>query len=449
MRRGLALTAAAVLACLLVAGCGGKKAEKTPRGQVRIDVWHPWGGTQAEAFQKIADEFNRTHPSIRVRLLYTPNDLASNQKFFTAVAAKLPPDVIMVDGPQVAQWAEQGALEPLTGRLAAAGIREADFYTPCWKQNFYEGDVWAMTYCADPNFAFGWNKQDFRDAGLDPERPPATLEEMDRYARALTKSQNGKMRRIGVIPWNQFGYENSLFTWGWAFGGSFYDEKTRTVTADHPRIVQALEWMCEYTKKYDVNRINSLQAGFGTQEQNPFYVGKLAMQCLHISSLKDIEMYAPRKFDYGVGFLPAPAFGEQHSSWIGGWCMAIPSGAKQPDAAWEFIRWMTSDAEGTCTVAREAGLLPGYRKSRYFDPSVRKPPHYDAFLQILEETRHQRPVMPAQAFYMSALKRAVDLAIHGDMTPREALREAREDTQKELDRLLAGNRLLAGRKGSR
>lgn len=421
-----------------ISGCAPARNTSSRSGAVQINVWHPWGGVQAEAFKRIADTFNRTHPGIRVRLLYTPNDLASNQKFFTAVAAGIAPDVIMVDGPQVAQWAELGALQPLTGRLRRSGVKSEDYFAPCWKQNQYEGQMWATTYCADPNFAFGWNKKDFADAGLDPDHPPASLEEMDRMALKLVKRENGKLRRIGIIPWAQFGYANSMFTWGWAFGGSFYDEKTHTVTADNPGVVRALEWMCSYAKQYDVNRIGVLQSGFTTQEQNPFYIGKLSMQCLHISSLKDIEMYAPRGFRYGAGFIPAPKGGEQHSSWIGGWCMALPSGAKHADAGWEFIRWLTADPEGTLVMAREAGLLPGYRKSRYFSSSVKKPEHYEAFLRILMQTRHQRPVMPAQAFYMNALNRAVDMAIHGRMTPKEALVEARVDTQRELDRILAG-----------
>ncbi len=444
----LGIAAALSGSICVLAGC--TRAPREPiqtAGVTQIDVWHPWGGTQADAFRDIAREFEKRHPHIRVRLLYTPNDLSANQKFFTAVAAGMPPDVIMEDGPQVAQWAEQGALSPLTERLRSNGLGEKDYFTPCWNQNFYEGEVWALTYCADPNFGFGWNKKDFRDAGLDPERPPRTLKELDEMAQRLEKSEGGKLRRIGIIPWGQFGYANSLFTWGWAFGGSFYDPETRTVTADHPRIVQALEWMCSYARTYDVNRIGTLQAGFTSQEQNPFYIGKLSMQCLHISSLKDIELYAPKDFEYGVTFLPAPEFGEQRSSWIGGWCMALPKGARNPDAAWEYIRWMTSTPEGTKIVAQKAGLLPGFRRSAYFDPSVKKPPHYETFLAILRETRHQRPVMPAQAYYMSALGRAVDMAIHGLMTPKEALEEARRDTQKELDRILAG-RTPAAERGS-
>jgi multiple sugar transport system substrate-binding protein len=252
-----------------------------------------------------------------------------------------------------------------------------------------------------------------------------------------------KLTRIGLIPWGQYGSANSLFTWGWAFGGEFYDPQNRRVTCDHPRVVKALEWMCSYAKKYDIDKIASLQAGFGTAEMNPFYVGKLSMTCLHISGIEDIKKYAP-KLEFGMSYIPAPPDGEQHSSWVGGWCMALPKGCRHPKEGWELIRWMCADPQGTTVVGKETGLLPGYRKSPYLE-EVRSKPGYSMFLKILEECRHQRPVMPAQAYYMGALQRAVDAAIYGKKSPRQALIDARIETQRELDLVSGGPESSRGR----
>lgn len=119
--------------------------------------------------------------------------------------------------------------------------------------------------------------------------------------------------------------------------------------------------------------------------------------------------------------------------------MAIPKGCRRPEEAWELIRWMCADPVGTATAARETGLFPGYRKSPYFD-EIRDKPGYGMFLRILEECRHQRPVMPAQAYYMGALQRAVDDAIYGKKSPRQALVDARIETQRELDLALGSRR---------
>ena len=422
--------------CLVAGGCGAPNGSKDGSGVVEISVWHPWGGVQKEKFDRVVEEFNRVHPKIHVLSVFTPNDLSNNQKFFTAVAANTPPDVTFVDGQQTAAWAEQGALQPLDGLIKREGIRCGDYFQPCWDQNEYGGHVWALTYCADPNFAFVWNKKVFRQCGLDPEKPPTTIEELGRCNEIITKIDGGDIVRMGIVPWAQYGGANSMFTWGWAFGGEFYDPKTRKVTADSAGVVKALRWMQTYARKYDVTKISAFTTGFGSREQNPFYIGKVAMQCMHISALEEMREYAPN-LDYGIGYIPAPKDGEQHSSWVGGWCLALPRGSRHPAEAWEFIRWCCHDPKGTATAGRVQGLFPGLKKSPYFD-TIRGKKGYGEFLKILEECRHQRPVMPAQAYFMTALGRAVDFATYNNVNAREALGQASRETQAELDLMVAG-----------
>jgi multiple sugar transport system substrate-binding protein len=426
-----------VLIAVSVPGCGRNDNSRSGvAGRTVITVWHPWGGPTKERFEALVAEFNKAHPDILIKPLFAPNDLGSNQKFFTAVVANKAPDVIFVDGPQTAAWAEQGALQPLDRFIKRTGIKPSDFFAPCWAQNYYRGHTWALTFCADPNFGFAWNKKAFREAGLDPEKPPRTIEELDRYSDAITKFQNGNITRMAFIPWAQFGGANSVFTWGWAFGGSFYDPARKKITADDPKVVKAMEWMMSYSKKYDVRKINAFASGFGSREQNPFYTGQIAMTCLHIFQLQDIKQYAPN-LDYGITYIPAPRGGEQHSSWVGGWCLALPKGSKHAKLGWEFIRWCCRDPKGTSAVGRLTGLFPGYKDSPFLK-SVEGKPGYAEFLRILKECRHQRPVMPAQTFYMTALDRAVDYCVFGRLTPKQALENATRDTQAELDLRLAG-----------
>ena len=431
-RSRAALVGLGLLATL--AGCG-RSAETKP-GVTEISVWHPWGGAATPRIEKVMAAFEAAHPNIKLKVLFTPNDLSNNQKFFTSVAASRPPDVVFVDGPQVSEWAERGALQPIDRFMIDSGVQREGFFEPCWRQNRYRKHDWALTFCADPNFAFVWSKKDFRDAGLDPEIPPASIADLDRMAERLTRTEGGNITRVGMIPWAQYGGTNSLFTWGWAFGGSFYDEANKRVTANDPRVVKALEWIVSYAKKYDVTRVTSLQQGFGTAQLDPFYIGKMSMRCLHISVVEDIQRYAP-DLDYGVTFIPAPPDGEQHSSWVGGWCMALPAGSKHPELGWEVIRWLCADRTGTGLVGREMGLMPGLRSSPAFQ-TLSNARGFSQFYKILQETRHQRPVMPVQAYYMGALQRAVDAAIYGKKTPKKALDDATAETQAELDVVLRG-----------
>ncbi len=82
----------------------------------------------------------------------------------------------------------------------------------------------AVTFSADANFGFFWNKQVFKAAGLDPEQPPKTLDELTQINSRLNKSSGGAIERMGILPWTAYGSANAIFTWGWIFGGEFFDE---------------------------------------------------------------------------------------------------------------------------------------------------------------------------------------------------------------------------------
>jgi len=417
--------------------------------EVLIHVWYPWGGDAGEHLKRAITAFNTSGVRDKASgklIRAVPVFAADDQKLFLAVAGGMPPDVTFVDGPEVCEWAHRGALAEMEDYIADAGIRQDDFYPPCWRQNVYRGHIYALTFCADPNFGFFWNKESFRRAGLDPDTPPRTIAELDDFAEKLTIRTGNYYDAIGIIPWNVYGAANSMYTWGWVFGGTFYDYEAGQVTCDDERIVKALEWMISYDQRFDKNRVGALMSGFGSGEQNPLVVGKIAMAPTVIAGLREIRRYAPG-LDMGIAAMPYPdsekwGKGEKNSSWVGGWCLAIPNGARHPDAAFAFIRWICATDEGTDYVVEATGSFPGYRKSRYIrwlssEEGARTDPARRSLLRILEECKHQRPVIPAQAFYMHQLERAFSAALYKGVPPRDALEEAREATQRELDRLMA------------
>lgn len=422
-----------------------------------LQIWHVWGGPMLESFRRGAEAFEQSHPDIACKLVYVPNDLSNNQKFYTAVVGNCAPEVIFVDGPQVAEWAERGLLADLGPLLKAAGHDparlEAEFFPPCWRQCVYKGKVWAITWCADPNFCLFWNKEAFRRAiasgevpaelaaKIDPDRAPRTLAELDLYSDAITRFQGGRLVRIGLVPWGVYGRANSIFTWGWAFGGTFYDAENLKVTANHPRVVAALEWMCRAARKYDVRRIAALQSSFGSAERNPFITGKQVIQVYHLSGVDELDSYAP-DLDYGMAPLPQPPGGEEASSWVGGWTLAIPSAISDPAkrrAAMAYILWACASPEGTRLSVRSIRNFPAWQPSPFFAEAGRDP-RLAVFVDILKKCKHQRPVMPAQAYYMNQLDRAVDRAVRGELSPAEALDQATRDTQRFLDKILTRSR---------
>jgi ABC-type glycerol-3-phosphate transport system substrate-binding protein len=261
---------------------------------------------------------------------------------------------------------------------------------------------------------------------------------MDRMAKELTVVKGGNIQQVGLLPWQVYGYANSMFTWGWVFGGNFFDQARNKVTANDPPIVAALDWMVTYAKKYNITKFSSFLAPFaaGNSAGNVplaqvFALGKLAMQPLGPWEIPQIKLYNP-SMQYGVTKMP-PYKNVPSSSWVGGWCIGIPRGAKNADAAFEFIHWLCASNDGTTKYANATLEFPGYKASPFFDklPANAKP-----FYPILQITQHQRPVTPAEDYYVGQLLNEVSNALYGKKTPKKALDDVTKNVQSYLDGIL-------------
>ena len=402
-----------------------------------IEVQYPYGGSTGETLKQVWQAYEKAKTKVGIKAVWVENDLAGNGKLFSAIAAGLAPDVTWVDGPQVAEWAERDVLADITDYFAKAGLTEADFWTPSWKQNVYKGKIWAITFSADANFGFFWNKQVFKAAGLDPEQPPQTIDELTQVNNRLSKRSGGAIERMGILPWTTYGSANAMFTWGWVFGGEFFDEKANKVTADHERNIAALEWMQALIKEAGgFAEVAAFQATFGTDANSPFFVGQAAMALFGPWELANFARFAP-DLPFGITFAPSgPPPAQPHSSWVGGWCVGLPKGTKQMDAAWDFVHWLCATDEGTGLYGRLMTQTPGYKKAKWYQELANEKPQIAPFIDILKEARHQRPVMPAQATFMGALQQNVDAALKGEKSAEQALKDASAETQEALNKLV-------------
>ena len=398
----------ATIAAVIPIGC---LPQPTPEPNV-ITVWQPFDASDQAALDHLVSEFERTHPGIKVKMSYASNDLTSSQKLFLAIAGGVGPDVTFVDGQQLSEWAARGALADLTDSFNKSDLKPDDFWKPRWQESTFRGHVFALPWGADPNFALVWNKELLRKAGLNPDKPPRTIDELDQMIDKLTHiDSQGAITTLGMNPLEWTG-ANSLFTWGYAFGGNFYTEPDAqhplgTVTADNPKVVEALTWMAKFGRKYDVRKVTAFSnqtVGIGN---NTFYAGKTAMRLLHVSQIKDLHEHASM-MDFGIGLIPAPPDGEYPNGWIGGWSLAVPRNKKVRPEAFEFIKWMCSADAATNIEAKELEQFPVYKKSPIF-ATAKKDPIRGVFYDILANSKHVRTLMPVQGYYMERLDRAMEI----------------------------------------
>ncbi len=411
--------------------------------KTKLVVWGLWGTPGDMAVVK---EFERRNPDIDVVVIRVGGGMDS-QKLLTSVVGKVPPDLVQQDRFSIGEWASRGAFMKLDDLIKRDNFDTSVFYPACMKEAMYEGHVYAIPRYTDDR-ALYWNKEVFREAGLDPERPPRTWDELVAYSDKLTViDRAGNIKRIGFIP----NYGNSwLYLYGWQNGGRFMSDDGRRCTLNHPKIVEALEWMVRFYDRYGgIERISKFLSAFQGGQYDPFLLGKIAMKIDGNWYLQSIARYAP-ELEFGVAPAPVPK-GRPYITWSGGFSLAIPVGAKHVEEAWKFIKWATSvegwlvymKAEKSYAESRGVPFVPLLTANAVADREILKrfapsEPKFrkalEVFISLMKVSRF-RPVTPVGQKLWDEQVRATEFAIYHKMSPREALDRGTREVQKLLDEI--------------
>jgi ABC-type sugar transport systems, permease components len=456
---------------LVLAGCAD---ERLPPGKVKLVVWGLAYGEETKGLEARVKEFEKRHPNIVVSILSMGAGTMNPQKLMTAIVGNVPPDVIQQDRFTIGDWASRETFLPLDkyikrDRNNPDGVRSEDYYKACWEEATYRGSVFAIPYGTDDRALF-YNRTLFRQAGLEPDKPPRTWEELKTAAKALTKptADGTSYDRIGFIP----NYGNSwLYLYAWQNGGEFMSPDGHTCIMDAKPNVEALQYMVDvYDLLGGYPRVNAFQAGFQTNDLDPFLTGKVAMKIDGNWVLNNIARYGP-DIDFAVAPAPVPQerldelegrkpldprFRGQpkYITWAGGFSLAIPRGAQHPDEAWEFVKWMSgveaalieSEAQKAYNLSKERPYVPNISANRKvneavfakFAPQTEKfSKALKLFMDMLDQAKF-RPVTFVGQRLWDEHARAFELAVDhnaSNKTPQQVMTEGTKATQVELDKV--------------
>ncbi|WP_063564006.1 ABC transporter substrate-binding protein [Paenibacillus sp. O199] len=411
---------------LLVTACStkGDSSDQAGEGETTVTMWHGLTSIDLDNLNKVVKAFEEKNPTIKMKLVYTESSEGSDQKLLTAVAGGNPPDVALFDRFKVGTWAAQDSLTDLSSMAAESGILKEMYYPFAWEESSYQGKLYAMPMDTDSRLLF-YNKDHFKEVGLDPNKPPQTIAELEAASEKLTIKEGKRFKRIGFIPWYSQGW---LYTWGWAFGGEFQDAATGKITANDPKVVEALQWMTDFGKKYNVEDIAGFTSAAGTEEMDPFISGQVSMKISGNFTVKGIEKFKP-DLNYGVAPIPTPT-GTNFTTWSGGGSAIIPKGAKNVAAAWKFLEFLGKEegqtllnADSQISVIDSVNDKYGYKD----DPIMKE------FINILPNS-HNRPVIPEGQLLWNELASATEKATRGNGTPKENLDRVTETINKALEK---------------
>lgn len=422
------------------------------QAKTKVIVWGLNPLSVGSGNKEMIDAFNESHPDIELVPQSTPGtggyatqDVA---KLLAAIASGNPPDVTWLDRFTAAQFAARNALQPLDQFIEASNLDMSQYADYTVKEVTFNGHIWALPWDTDTRILF-WNRELFREVGLDPDVPPQTWDDLLAYTQKLTKvSEDGKFERIGFIP----NYGNSwLYLYGFQNGGKFLSDDGKTALLNAPEIVEALEFM---VKGYDIlggaEKVNAYSSTFQGEANNPFLTGQVAMLINVNNAITGYTRYAP-DMDYKADLAPTPD-GTNKITWSGGWSYAIPRGAKHPEAAFEVIKWLTTEGIKYQTAGAAAYTHQQGRKYHVPFPAAYMPTNQELIETYVEpidnptikeavmvginamEVSRARPVSPVGEVLWVEHARAIDRAIYHEMSAKEALDLGNQTVQRELDK---------------
>ncbi|MGQ9730299.1 MAG: ABC transporter substrate-binding protein [Candidatus Zipacnadales bacterium] len=404
--------------------------EQRPKGRVVVTYWEKWTGFEGEAMRKTVQAFNESQERIEVRLFTTSQ---IDRKMLMATAGGIPPDVAGLWSNNVIPYADKNALLPLDDYAAAAEIHREDYISLYWAQCYHRGHLWALP-STPASLALHWNKRLFREAGLDPNRPPQTIEELDEYAKRLTiRDTQGNIKQIGFMPAEPGWWP---WAWGYFFGGRLWNGKDQ-ITAAAPENIRAYQWVRSYADRLGVKQLQVFASGFGnfSSPENPFLSEIVAMELQGVWMHNFIEKYAPH-VEWGAAPFPYPADRPdlKNSTLVECDVLVIPRGATHPDEAFEFIAFVNRREGSEILNMGQRKFTPLLDVSEAF-LAEHPNPYIDVFINLAKSPNaFIPPEIPLWQEYQAELSTAFDQIWLAERTPEEALRAVEERMQRKLER---------------
>jgi ABC-type glycerol-3-phosphate transport system substrate-binding protein len=400
MSRGLVCGAlVAVLATGLTAcgggGGGGDSAEKT------LTFWMYQDRTPqaGQVVEKIRKDFEKANPGVTVKIVKIPKD-DYNTKLGSAVASKSAPDAGILDQPLVSKYALDGTIKEVPAGL----IDEAAFYKGALDTNRAGGKLYGLPQ-DQTTVALFYNKK------LVPT-PPKTWDELKQTAERV-HAADAKVAGMNVPKGDGYG--------AWTFpgvvhgaGGQMVDDAGKKVLFDQAPAVEALQlWV-------DLLKSSPRQI---TDSDKPFENGLAAMT---ISGPWDVPTIHEQFPDIDFGVAPLPYKTEPAGN-IGGEDSIVFSSSKNADLAWKWLAFLANETNNG-GVADAFGGFPVNLKAQV----VAGGPEQAAFLQQLK-VAHARPAVPQWIQVNDEIiAPAIESALTGKATPRQALSDAATKTRSLL-----------------
>lgn len=416
-----------VLSILLLLPSGCAKRQDATEGKTAVVFWHSFVASTIPSLQELLTEFEKAHPSIHIKAQYVPTGDGLIQKLITSIQSNTAPDISWIHSDFLDRLVEADAIVPmrefLEGPDGLAAGELNDIFPPLLEAGTLDGVLYSMPMEAT-SLALLYNREAFRKAGLDPDHPPATWQELQEYTARLTQDQDGDGRidQYGfLVP--IFPASGELNIWMilqwtpflWQAGGKEISSDKTEMLFNSEAGVQALTL---WKQLYDRQNLSS----FGIAHDLGFASGKLAMI---MDGPWNLPRYrAMRDVDWKVAPLPAGPAGR--ATYLAGEQLAIFRQSTHRREAWTFVKWVLQPEiqarfslnSGYLPVRKSVLAMPEYRKQLEEDPGLK------GFVEQMTWGKGRETIPRHRVEINRLLAEAIERATLGKQDPKQCLDEA-------------------------
>jgi sn-glycerol 3-phosphate transport system substrate-binding protein len=448
----LSILAALSVIVLVLTACAGEEAgpvSGTPgatpsTGPVEIEIWHSEPAANEETLKSMIDRFNASQDEVRVKAVYqgSPGDLMT--KLMASTGSGGVPAIAEVMETYIQRLIDSGFVAPVQDFMDREDYKFSDLDERSVGSYTVEGKLWGVPFCVDIPLLY-YNKLVFKEVGLDPERPPQTLEELREYSqKILKKDGSGNVERSGIsiaiTLWTEqiFAQQGDLLV----DMNNGHDGRATKVLFDDDTGRRFFQWwhdMVDEGLAFNVGRNPS-----GSDNYLAVASGRAAMTFGYAGALRSLVSALEKGIqgvEIGVG--PMPGFADGTGSTLllphGLWIMNQRPQEEQ-EAAWKFIKWFM-EPEQQAEWFAGSGQLPVSR------PSVELPAAQEVLAQypLFQTALEQYLGVPANPASMGVIlgpfpevREAMDVGVEemlvGGKDPVEALDDAAQRANQAIEK---------------
>lgn len=444
-KRLISLLAASLMVTSMLAGCGNKASASSGK-PVEITFWHSMGGKNGQAITKMVNDFNSTHKDIKVNAQYQGKYDEAINKLKSAKKGNGGPDVMQVYDIGTRFMIDSKWVVPMQ-----KFIDEEKYDTSQLEPNilgYYTVDnkLYSMPFNTSTPILY-YNKNAFKEAGLDPNTPPKTFGDVEKDAAKLTKKDgSGKV--------TQYGYSMAIYGWffeqfivkqGANYANNENGREAAPTAVDFDKNGSGLKVLNEWKQLVDSGNVGN----FGRNEddtENAFIAGKTAMYIESTADLSTVLSGVGGRFDVGTAFLPSFDGMQDGGVSIGGaslWALDNKDTTKQK-AAWEFIKFMVSSDEQAYWNT-QTGYFPVTQKaydSQVMKNNLKKSPQFQTAIDQL----HASP-KTAKGALMSVFPEArqtvetnIEQMLQNKQTPEQAVENSAKSINDSIQKYNSTNK---------